>query len=182
MAPGIIEPEPSAPGERNDLKLPPKSYAEAAEQDIPCSYADAVQLPPPPPADDETPPVKAKKKSPLPKKNGAVGLPALDIAKAEYTGRGMDDSPRSPSRNYKAMSPRRVSLEKAKKSKAKPAKEEEVTNGVVFEKYEAPDGDKLISVKPSDEYDQEPHQQTSQHKKGGLVSGRRAGAGWSTSR
>ncbi|KAI9818169.1 MAG: diacylglycerol O-acyltransferase 1 [Pycnora praestabilis] len=100
------------------------------------------------------------------------------VAPSFYTGSGVDDAPRSPLRKPHK---RNGSL------MANGSKRDRDGSKIVFRKYQDDDGENLTSVKPLNDYDQTPKQDQKakpspeQVRKGELVSGRRAGAGWERS-
>jgi 2-acylglycerol O-acyltransferase 2 len=98
-----------------------------------------------------------------------------------YSGSGLGDTPRSPSRTHKRVS----SKPSNSRLNGSVKKERDMDNGSVQEKYRAANGDvELTSIKPADEYEEELRidQLERNKRRAELVSGRRAGAGWARSR
>ena len=114
----------------------------------------------------------------------------------EYTGAGLDDTPRSPMRSRHRKTDSRGSGKSNGISSMKPSSSTSSESSVldangynlVHEKYDDGDGGRLTSVKPADDYEQNLRQGEKQKKpkvstKGelDLVSGRQAAAGWERS-
>ncbi|GAB7349543.1 hypothetical protein MBLNU459_g0244t1 [Dothideomycetes sp. NU459] len=222
-----LNPEPADPGERQDHHLPPKSYADAVEQEIPptpVSFGnfideDSIKESPPrlhtrqgseprPLGEmlDESEsqshqngdhmslpstPVRIGRK-PVPGKSfadaaaeGTNGThPKFDMHDdaEQYTGAGMDESPRSPIRKPHKRTPSRSTPNGQKKDDSDGSQRK-----LVYEEVSSKDGEQLTSVKPQDNFDTEPPveekspQEQKPLTKEELVSGRRAGAGWERS-
>lgn len=99
----------------------------------------------------------------------------------EYTGNGLAESPKSPTRKPK---------KRASSRNMDGALEEEVSDGLssklVYENFANGDGEQLTSVKPPDGYEialrqDEKEMPVEQPKQANLVSGRQAGARWKES-
>jgi len=104
----------------------------------------------------------------------------------EFSGQGMVESPRSPTRKaHKRVSSRNLNggLAAAAEINDGPVKQ------VVYEKYANGDGEHLVSVKPPASYEaglrqdeiEKPVKHQRQSSKDEFVSGRQAGLGWHTS-
>ncbi|PQE20756.1 diacylglycerol o-acyltransferase 2a protein [Rutstroemia sp. NJR-2017a BBW] len=112
-------------------------------------------------------------------------------SKSEYSATGIDDTPKSPPRNKY----RKPSLQKNdatqpngndhKDTKGSSKVQKDDTNTTVFEKIQGErNGSKLISVKPSDDYEKvlpKGRDGGPKRKDETLVSGRQAGQRWQTS-
>lgn len=215
--------EPADPAERKQHHLPPKSYADAAEQGLDSDGSideDSIKESPPrmharnnseprplgevlDESDEHLPqpasPVPARLRRPVPGKSYADaasdGSPtstgsgtylrySADGTGEQYEGQGMDEAPRSPTRDFRRAH-KRVSS-KNMNGDRKEANEGAQTK-LVYEKFH--NGDRLTSVKPSDDYEQNlrqderemPREQEKASSKDELVSGKRAGAGWEKS-
>jgi len=185
-----LNPEPSQPEEREQQHLPPKSYADAAAPDPEPSAGKEQRLA----QHNSSEPQNLER----PQLNGTQdenhqpnGIHVNgdshhegDHTPEQYTGSGMDDSPRTPTRyGHKRMS-------SMKKNGAKERENSENENNIVYEKFQAADGEHLVSVKPAEGYEEALEQDGRERKqvqrqnesKGELVSGRQAGAGWEQSR
>lgn len=152
-----LNPEPSRPEEREEQHLPPKSYSDAAQEPPPASYPSKTNGMRP--LDPPTPP--------------------------EYSGAGMGDAPQSPGRGHKRVSSK--PSDSKLNGNGNVQKERMSENGsIVREKYVSANGsgDLLTSIKPSDDFEEELRQDETERKKrrGELVTGRRAGAGWERSK
>ncbi|KAF2842868.1 DAGAT-domain-containing protein [Patellaria atrata CBS 101060] len=203
-----MSPEPSHPEEREAHHLPPKSYAEAAENGANDEFmkvnggpvlntdsTDSLNSEPSHPDEREAHDLPPKSYAEA-AENGiyiakdekikTAGGPTVNgtykqrpaTLEQKYSGSGQDDFPRSPVRK----SPRRSSLRhNGIATKPNPKNE----NNLIFEKYKDSDGDQLTSIKPLDEYENEVRQGQLERRDAGereiLVSGRKAGAGWERS-
>lgn len=116
-------------------------------------------------------------------KHDLDGIHDLDGRGEQYTGEGMAESPRSPTRKPH----RRVSSKSMNGTTSR-----DVSDGLqpklVQEKFEGKDGDTLTSVKPPNGYEEnlklDKKERPQKHKRApseNLVSGRKAGAGWEKS-
>jgi 2-acylglycerol O-acyltransferase 2 len=170
--------EPSQPEERAAHDLPPKSYAEAAEEALEQSHANHT---------DGTSERVADKIKDI-KTNGRISIPA-DSDQQQFEGAGLDTSPKSPTRTHR----RKVSLK---------------SNGSIGRKHgehirnDAPEiqgdgnnnanvngngngnGHALTTVnKPSSKPANRPaNAKPLARRDSTLQAGRRAGAGWSQSK
>ncbi|KAF2793859.1 DAGAT-domain-containing protein [Melanomma pulvis-pyrius CBS 109.77] len=162
--------EPSQPEEREALALPPKSYAEAAEEALNGeSHHEAT---------DGTKEKKAKNIGNL-QTNGKIRIPSgrQDKEQTELEGAGQDNSPKSPTRGHR----RKVSLKLNGSAGRKQG--EHLSNGTK---------EPLTSVKlDKDDDDDDDDDQTVARRKEGtpkkrrgssLKSGRQAGASWQKSK
>lgn len=180
--------EPAAPQERRAHNLPPKSYAEAAEEALSPQSADlnereVLNLPPRSYAEacegaiaiDSQPEKKQSHKAKLfdsSQPNGRITI-ATDEDREQYESIGEDDSPRSPDR-------RRSSVKSIGSIGRKPGAELETE---VFEKHQNGTGMPLTSVKVSGEYEKNNSARDGPRvRESTLMSGRQAGAGWQKSR
>lgn len=164
MSPMSLNSEPAAPQEREAHNLPPKSYADAAEEGL---FNDA-----PAQGNGAAKENKAKNLASI-QTNGVITPPADD--KEQYEGAGQDSSPRSPTRGH-----RRVSSKKSNGSLGR--KHGEQLQKDMFEKHQDANGKALTSVKPSDDYEEETQTSAQPKERDSLTSGRQAGAGWHTSK
>lgn len=159
--------EPSLPQEREAQHLPPKSYAEAAEQQAP-NKANGIDV---------------KKTQELNKhsfnENGSIpvngNVTPNGQDKGEYIGSGQDDSRLSPVRRGHK---RNSSL---KSNGSVQEEKDDSRSSQIFEKYHDGDGELPTIVKPSDD-NEELRQDKKEAKKDELLAGRQAGAGWHRSR
>lgn len=230
----VLDPEPSQPEVREQLQLPPKSYADAAapgagprteegrqvEQQqqaeqwqlerpqfgLSASNQPATEQPQPQPRWQQDPeqrrspgqqqPERLQPGSSLHGKYrddearsdgiyvGDDGYRDEDRTPEQYTGSGMDASPRSPIRHGGKRLP------SSKPNGAKRQESSESKDNLVYERFQAADGEHLVSVKPVEDHDEALRQvererrqaDRQKEKKGELVSGRHAGAGWERSR
>jgi len=165
------------------------------------TYADAVKEPEP-----VTPRANgARNGAPVFGNGGGVKVSTDDNAMESYSGVGSDESPRSPVRKaHKRVSSRSLHAAATKHASQQspnvdgkmnsPQEEGEQSPEVVFEKYRSRSGHNLASVELEDDlnnsleqrenkqYTSEPKPPSKRPKQSGeLVSGRRAGAGWSQS-
>lgn len=165
-----LNPEPSVPDEREEQDLPPKSYADAAEEAItPVSHVSNG----------------SSKKSHKAKSvenvqtNGRIHIPT-DEETQEYEGSGQDNSPKSPTRGHK-----RKTSSKSNGSIGRKHGEQlknEVKNEV-YEKHENSNGKPLTSVKPPKDVEKDtPGPDAPKRRDSTLMSGRQAGAGWQKSK
>lgn len=156
--------EPSVPEEREEQRLPPKSYAEAAEEAIsPDSHANGTKE------------AKAKNIEHL-QTNGRIKIPSEED-REQYEGKGQDSSPKSPAKS----SHRRKSSLKSNGSIGR--KHGEQIDNEVYEKHQDANGKPLTSVKPPDEYEKNTKQSRQPRRRDSqLTPGRQAGAGWHKSK
>lgn len=222
----VLNPEPADPEDRQAQHLPPKSYADAAEEGLNGHGGideDSIKETPPrqtharkgseprplgemlAESDEHLPlpstPTPIPRK-PVPNKSFADaaaeptpptsnetdtrGRQDRETEHHEYTGQGLDASPKSPIRKvHKRISSRTINGGSkdvngaAKEIKDGPQKKT-LTN------YESQEGEKLTSVKPPDGYEDALRQdkiERPKHErtKSELVSGRQAGKGWGES-
>lgn len=159
--------EPAAPEERQAQHLPPKSYAEAAEEAI---SSDDTK------SHDIRTPNKARNVKNI-QTNGQIMIPS-DKEWEEYEGRGEDDSPKSPTRRERRKSSIISNGSIGRKHGVQ-------LDFEVYEKYPNGNGKPLTSVKPPEEAEKftpatKPEKGQAQESK--LMSGRQAGAGWHKSK
>lgn len=191
--------EPSQPEEREAYDLPPKSYLDALVEepngtplpaDLPKTNGtheafdhqqkingsfDATEVQQPEPQ-----PEVALEDSSSSQLNGSTHTPN------EYIGTGLDSLPRSPTRKGHGHS-RKSSRQHNSPKQERQEKHSENENNIVYEKFTDRAGDRLISVKPNDEWEKElrldkrEKKPQSQAGKDKLASGRQAGTGWDRS-
>ncbi|KAK8186203.1 hypothetical protein BC567DRAFT_215329 [Phyllosticta citribraziliensis] len=146
---------------KSNLTAPPKHGAPNPEK----SYADAAVEPPTtnqPNGTSTNGTANAKGQDGLRKRKGSVGKPKGGQSESWWTPNGKKKDP------------------PANKEKAAPKE-----HAVVYDKLEGPDGQRLMSVKPDDNFEeslrQDKKEQKPEWEKSELTSGRRAGAGWDSS-
>jgi len=172
-----LNPEPSMPEERAEQDLPPKSYADAAEEAL------QPDLGPPSHVNDSdgtTEDSARKVKGQI----GEVNVRGLGLGSNEddfsHEGIGQDGSPKSPT----AKGHRRVSSRSSRASSSH-KHGEKMENGVYERHPNANDsGDVLTSVKPQQEQEMaEADRRTDLKRRNSeLTTGRQAGAGWAQSK
>jgi 2-acylglycerol O-acyltransferase 2/2-acylglycerol O-acyltransferase 1 len=170
-----LNPEPSAPEERAEHHLPPKSYADAAEEALepqqPQSHANGT---------DGT--IQHSGKKPIGKideaKTNGIKTPSEE-EKTSLEGLGQDGSPRSPT----VKGHRRVSSRNSHGSLGR-KQGEQAQNGILHEKHANGNGDALTSVKPQQEFQVAKADRRTDLKRRNseLTTGRQAGAGWHKSK
>lgn len=159
--------EPAAPEEREAQDLPPKSYAEAAEEAISSdgdgsSSTTAVAEPQP-------------QYEPLKFENVLDGNIRIQTEEEiQYEGSGMDDSPKSPTRRGHR---RKSSLQSNGSTGRKHSEEVKYD---IYEKHQIGNGKPLTSVTPSKNV--EKYMSKVSEPREELQSGRQAGAGWKKSK
>ncbi|KAF2683349.1 diacylglycerol O-acyltransferas-like protein 2B [Lentithecium fluviatile CBS 122367] len=159
-----LNPEPSRPDERAAHDLPPKSYAEAAEEPLEQSHASQT---------DGTSERVADKVKNI-RANGRIAIPTpapADGDQQQFEGAGLDSSPKSPTRSHR----RKVSL-KSSSNGSIGRKHGEHIHGDAFEKHADGNGHALTSVKPA------AGTKPLARRDSTLQTGRQAGAGWSKSK
>lgn len=154
-----LNPEPSAPEERAERDLPPKSYADAAEEALhpgPQSHANG--------------------------KNNEVkpnGIPhAQEEDQTFHEGIGQDGTPRSPTaKGHRRVSSRSSQHTPGHKQDSHPPK-------AMFESHTNGNGHALTSVKPRQDIELAKKDRRIDRKRrdSELTTGRQAGAGWSKSK
>jgi len=105
----------------------------------------------------------------------------LDGEAEELSGQGRDESPRSPMRRAQRRSSSSKGLNNGR---AKEVDEPMEGNKLVYEKFQNGDGEALTSVKPAEDYElalRQDEVEASHQRKNELASGKRAGAGWESS-
>ncbi|KAF2737895.1 DAGAT-domain-containing protein [Polyplosphaeria fusca] len=162
--------EPSVPEEREAHHLPPKSYAEAAEEAIhDASHVNGI---------DGAHERRAEKIANI-QTNGKIKIPA-EADQEQYEGAGQDSSPKSPT----VKSHRRKVSHKSNGSVDR--KQNGNVENDVYEKHENHNGQPLLSVKPpqelEDSHRKDKRSTQAQAQKKELKSGRQAGAGWQQSK
>ncbi len=193
--------EPSQPEEREAYDLPPKSYLDALVEepngtfipaDLPKTNGthealdhqqnsngsfDAIE---------EQQPEPGREPEPAPEDSSTSQLNGDTHTPNEYVGTGLDSLPRSPTRKGHGHS-RRSSRQHNSPKQERQEKHSENENNIVYEKFMDGAGDRLMSVKPNDEWEKElrldkrekkPQLQAGKDK---LASGRQAGTGWDRS-
>jgi 2-acylglycerol O-acyltransferase 2 len=146
-----------------------KSYAEVLEapprpQDAPTSHLHNWAL-------DHSPAVTEQS-------NGTAKSTPPPIApeKEQYEGSGQDDSPKSPKKGHK----RHSSLNSNGSTPSRPSSR---SKHQIYHEHNNGNGGLLASVKPTEDYDHNlAAKKGKPHKKGQLVHGKQAGAGWTKSK
>ncbi|CAD6441593.1 76c4fb89-f222-44da-976b-29ad3a11cec6 [Sclerotinia trifoliorum] len=202
---------PALPDEREKLNLPPKSYADAAEEtpEPPNDRSgenkengvnwQAVTIPN---GSDETGRRHKASVLRIVDVNGTTDSakstdnketrPKVDRqeSKREYSATGLDDTPKSPPRHRQRKSSSQKSNGTNENGRSShrntmPDTQDGNENTTVFEKIRGErNGSKLISVKPSEDYEKQlgkNHDDIPKRKDEKLVSGRQAGQRWHTS-
>ncbi|KAF7879011.1 hypothetical protein EAF04_000211 [Stromatinia cepivora] len=203
---------PALPEEREKLNLPPKSYADAAEEtpEYPDDRSD----------ENKENEVNGQTVTNL---NGSDGngprhkvsvLRIMDVngttdsakstdnketrpkvdrqeSKREYSATGLDDTPKSPPRHRHRKSSSQKSNGTGENGRGSnrdtmpDTQDDNESNTTIFEKIRGErNGSKLISVKPSEDYEKQfgkNHEDVPKRKDEKLVSGRQAGQRWHTS-
>lgn len=202
---------PALPEEREKLNLPPKSYADAAEKtpELPNDKSDENkenevngQAVTSSNGSDETGHRHKVSVLRIVDVNGTTdsakstdnkeARPKVDRqeSKREYSATGLDDTPKSPPRHRhrKSSSQKSNGTNENGRSSHKntmPDTQDGNENTTVFEKIRGErNGSKLISVKPSEDYEKQlgkNHDDAPKRKDEKLVSGRQAGQRWHTS-
>ncbi|KAK7527422.1 diacylglycerol O-acyltransferase 2 [Phyllosticta citriasiana] len=146
---------------KSNLTAPPKHDAPNPDK----SYADAALEPPTasqPNGTSTNGTASAKGQDGMRKRKGSVGKAKGGHSESWWTPNGKKKDP------------------SANKEKAAPKE-----HAVVYDKLEGPDGQRLMSVKPDDNFEeslrQDKKEQKPEWEKSELTSGRRAGAGWDSS-
>jgi len=166
-----LNPEPAAPEERAELDLPPKSYADAAEEALerePASHANGTDGT----VDDAKQRLKSKINDAA---SNGIRIPAKGEAE-KLEGVGLDGSPKSPTRGHRRKGSRN--------SLGSPGRKHgEHTDMELFEKHPNGHGDTLVSVKPPRELEKDRRLDVKRKASNSeLKSGRQAGLGWATSK
>ncbi|APA06626.1 hypothetical protein sscle_02g013960 [Sclerotinia sclerotiorum 1980 UF-70] len=202
---------PALPEEREKLNLPPKSYADAAEKtpELPNDKSDENkenevngQAVTSSNGSDETGHRHKVSVLRIVDVNGTTdsakltdnkeARPKVDRqeSKREYSATGLDDTPKSPPRHRhrKSSSQKSNGTNENGRSSHKntmPDTQDGNENTTVFEKIRGErNGSKLISVKPSEDYEKQlgkNHDDAPKRNDEKLVSGRQAGQRWHTS-
>ncbi|KAF1846000.1 diacylglycerol O-acyltransferase 2A [Cucurbitaria berberidis CBS 394.84] len=161
-----LNPEPSAPEERAGQDLPPKTYANAAEEALePESHANHTD------GTLEHAGRRVRDKAEQVKANG-IKIPSAED-KDSLEGVGLDSSPKSPT----------VKGHRRGGSRSSPARKRgEHTENGLYEKHQNGHGDALTTVKPSLELDKGARTDALKRRNSELKSGRQAGAGWARSK
>jgi hypothetical protein len=164
-----LNPEPSAPEDRAEQDLAPKSYAAAAEEALePESHANDTD------GTVEQAGKSLRGKLDQVKPNG-IKIPTEDD-KNSLEGVGMDSSPKSPTRGHKRVASRSSQTSLGRKHG-------EQTDSDVYEKHQNGHGDALTSVKPPTELEKVARTDAPLKRRNSeLKSGRQAGAGWARSK
>jgi hypothetical protein len=150
--------EPAAPEERAELNLPPKTYADAAEEALEPAHANGV--------DGTVESTKQRLRTTM--DDVANGFHHHDDS---LEGVGLDASPKSPT----AKGHRRKVSRGVHESIGR--KHGELAGTELYEEHLNGHGEALISVKPRQDRDTIVSLKTSEFK-----SGRQAGAGWARSK
>lgn len=179
----------------SDYELPPNTYLEAAVQE-PNGIPIPLDVPKPngthKPSESE--PVTngsfdtIEEQLPEPQPEPVDSSGSLTNGEShtpnEYVGAGLDYLPRSPTRKGHS---RRSSRQHSSPKHERHEKESSNENNIVYEKFEDKAGDRLMSVKPDDDWekalrlDKKERKPQSQAAKNKLASGRQAGTGWDRS-
>lgn len=154
-----LNPEPSAPEDREAQHLAPKSYADAAEEAL--HQQSRV---------DSTTEGTTDAKQHAQHQN-------YDADQLQFEGAGQDETPKSPARG----SHRRNGSNKSNGSIGQ--KHTDMPNGDMYEKHQDGNGKPLTSVKPAVQFEK-PHRTDGKpmRRNSELKSGRQAGAGWHRSK
>lgn len=164
-----LNPEPAAPEERAAQDLPPKSYADAAEEALePASQANQTD------GTLEDTGKRLRRKIAEVKTNGIQTPPDEDDMES-LEGMGQDETPRSPT----VKGHRRVGSRSSHGSLGRKHGEQIQTE--LLEKRQNGNGEPLASLKPSPEF-KEVERTDLKRRNSELKSGRQAGAGWATSK
>jgi hypothetical protein len=170
-----LNPEPAAPEERAELHLPPKSYADAAEEALAPAPAPASHVN----GTGTDGAVEHSMHRLRTKMNDikAAGDPAAPRDRTELEGVGLDATPKSPTAKGHRRKASRTSGGSPGRKHGSPGGHGGHLDPDVFEKRTNGHGrdGALISVKP-------PHEQKLARRSAELKSGRQAGAGWAKSR
>jgi len=164
-----LNPEPAVPEERAELDLPPKSYADAAEEalDAQQSHADGTDGT----IEDTTQRLRSKIEGV--KANG-IKIPSQEDTQS-LEGVGQDATPKSPT----VKGHHRKVSRSSKGSVGR--KHGEQLESEMFEKHANGHSDALISVKPQQELEKE-RRTGLKRRNSELTAGRQAGAGWARSK
>lgn len=220
-----LNPEPADPQDRQEQHLPPKSFAEAAVENVEApnghdessgdqfnQFEDSIKETPPrhnrkhslaEVLDEPTTPTRLKadttRTQPEPGKsyadaaldgtngNGDTKVEIVTNGADEYSGQGMDESPRTPivRKTHKRVSSR---ASQGSLNRKKSPSGDEGPPKLIYESFGNDESKQLISVKPHDAFENSPKEEEkekAQHDRSSsrddLVSGRRAGAGWEKS-
>jgi hypothetical protein len=168
-----LNPEPAAPEERAELNLPPKTYADAAEEALePESHANGTGG-----THDTHEHFKLglKHKADNVKANGNGSHTPSKPQTEKLEGIGLDASPKSPSRGHRRKGSR-------SSQSSSPRKNGDHTNGELYEERPNSNGDSLVTVQPSLELDKKDRRVDLKRRNSELKSGRQAGAGWAASK
>jgi len=194
--------EPAVPEEREKQHLPPKSYANAVEEEPPANGVNGTNS-----AnktsnegangfnnndDEKSTPHKASvlkivdTGAPTEKKDNRPQYDRQE-SKSEFSATGLDDAPRSPPRQRHRKSSSKKSNENLSTedkilhtngASTSPVKDDKA-NTTVFEKVDGHgNGSNLTSIKPSSDYEK---QLRRDRKEAPLASGKKAGQRWETS-
>ena len=171
-----LNPEPSMPEERAEQHLPPKSYADAAEEALQPDSSPLSHV-----SDSDGIGHSARKvKEEVDEVNTSDFKLGSNEDEFSHEGIGQDGSPKSPT----AKGHRRVSSRSSRASSSH-KHGEKMENGV-YEKHPSADGngDVLTSVKPQQEQEMAEADRRSDLKRrdSELTTGRQAGAGWAQSK
>ncbi|TEY76493.1 hypothetical protein BOTCAL_0058g00400 [Botryotinia calthae] len=211
MSGPTLNPEPALPEEREKLNLPPKSYADAAEE-TPASPDDGSnennenkvngvngQTAPNANGTGKNEPKHKVSVLRIVDTNGSDSPKSADEqdtrpyfdrqeSKREYSAKGLDDTPKSPPRQRHRKSSSQKSNgsnengQDANTNTMADTQNNTKHNTAVIKNEK--NGSKLISVKPSGDYEkqlQRDHSEAPKPKDEKLVSGRQAGQRWHTS-
>ncbi|PVH94961.1 DAGAT-domain-containing protein [Periconia macrospinosa] len=188
-----LNPEPSQPQERAQHDLPPKSYADAAEEALEPQQSHAngnghAGLNAEPSQPDE--PDGAHDPAPKPKvlnitTNGAGAVQTASPDDVEkYEGAGLENGPRSPGRGHRRKTSSKSNGSIGRKH-GEVLKGEENEEFEVYQKHEGRNGNTLTSVRTQDGYNKDAYtdkKKPSKRRNSELKSGRQAGAGWHRSK
>ncbi|KAH6612574.1 diacylglycerol O-acyltransferase 2A [Boeremia exigua] len=166
-----LNPEPAAPEERDAQHLPPKSFADAAQEALePRSHANGADG-----AANGTAQHHDNVKTAEPKANG-VDSSIKD--KESYEGTGIDETPKSPKAKTHHRKGSRSSLGSVGRTYGPKLKD-----AFLQEKPRFINGDVLTTVKPSNEAGRDSRiDKPLKRRNSELKAGRQAGAGWANSK
>jgi 2-acylglycerol O-acyltransferase 2 len=188
-----LNPEPAAPEERAQHHLPPKSYADAAEEALqkPAaqSHANGTDGANEHAGTDGTIEKNMEKKAGtwLRYKNNEVKANGISTSshddKTSLEGIGQDATPRSPTVKGHRRVSSRSSHDSLGRKQGKQAQQAQSQTDV-FEKHPNGNGKALTSVKPQQEFEVAKADRRTDLKRRDqeLTTGRQAGAGWSKSK
>ncbi|KAF2499239.1 DAGAT-domain-containing protein [Lophium mytilinum] len=178
-----LNPEPAAPKEREAQHLAPKSYAEATEApaDSQINHRPAKENSGAPEAATTTNGLAERPNGASQSTKRAKPTPApIEPEKEQYEGSGQDDSPKSPTRKGH----KRHSSLKSNGSVSTSSRPSSRSQHYIYHEHKNGNGGLLASIEPSEDYNRQLRvaKKEKPAKKGELVHGRKAGAGWTASK